>query len=271
MKNKIQSISLSLLLSGAISFNAFAGDVKVKTKKGIDKTSAIIESTAKHTKEITEEVRFNSHDIAIKASLVGLHPGLNLEYTFPLHDYFSLSVGINKLPGTTSKEIEENGVKYNADVDTNSMSLIANYNLFPDTPVLRGLRVRAGLFNNKNEFNMTVKPSSGNITINGNDYDVSKVSANANVDFGGMTPYFGFGYGNSTSENTGLFGMNFNFDIGVIKNNASASLTSSGCTLAAPLCTNFENDIATENTSLNNELNKIDLLPVVTLGLSYSF
>lgn len=211
-----------------------------------------------------EETKFDGSTIGITASTMGA----GIEYTHPLSDDFSLSFGINKFSYTD--EIKESDVNYSADIDFNSISLIANYNPFSDTAVFRNLRIRTGLYNNNNEISMSAKPNGGTITIDGISYSANGVSANAKVDFDNLSPYLGIGWGSSNSENAGIFGMNLTFDIGVIKTKVNAKLTGN-CTLDAITCNNFQDSIDNENRDLQKELEDLDLYPIVKLGLSYSF
>lgn len=217
-----------------------------------------------------KEAKFGSKNVALKASTMGV----GIEYTHPLKDYFSVSIGLNKLD--VSKNVKLKDVNYTAKVDLRSISLIANYNPLPNTYFWRGFRVRAGFYNNNNKLSLTVKPNNNKITINGFDFKTTEanISTSAKVSFDRFSPYLGIGYGSSPSQDSGLFGWNFNFDIGVMKSKAMTKLTGT-CNeigaLGAGACSTFKTNIAAQNTKLNKALKDLDLIPVIGIGLSYSF
>ena len=187
--------------------------------------------------------------------------GVGAEYTTPLNEDLSISFGANTF--SESDTFNESGINYTGDVDFKNLSVIANYNPFSDTTFFKNFRLRAGVFINNNEINLSAVNNNGStINIGGTNYNTD-ITLNSVVSFDTLNPYFGIGWGSATTND----GFNFVIDIGVISTGLDATLdcTGGGCNAISA------GDLDRERNELNEALDDLDLYPVIGIGLSWSF
>ncbi len=221
-------------------------------------------------------------DIGVKAGTLGF----GLEYTHALSDKFSVSGGINRYD--YSAEIDESGVKYEAELELNSFSLLGNFHPFEN-----GFRITAGALVNNNELSGGVKSGSytytGNATVGGIAIRNQAYTAGPNGDVDGdlrvtfkeIAPYLGIGWSHSRTQSRKL---SFLFDLGVAFQGAPELTLNGSCgTTGEDTFASFglgnETDcqaavdeiIATERPKVDEDLDKFKLYPVMSLGILYSF
>lgn len=173
--------------------------------------------------------------------------GYGIEYTHPIDNEISLSFGVNKYSG--SKKQTESDIKYDADIDFKSLSIIANYQPFND-----GFRIRGGVYNNLNEIKLHA--TGNNLNIGGTNYNTT---VNTTIDFDKVAPYLGIGYGIKPSSDNNIA---FDFDLGIIKTGIGVDFNATGVAQA---------DIDKETKELTDALDKLDVYPVISIGLSIAF
>ncbi|NUU03660.1 hypothetical protein HNO84_18780 [Herbaspirillum robiniae] len=138
-------------------------------------------------------------------------------------------------------------------------------------PFANEFRLSGGVIYNGNKVDATGTPkANGTYTINGNTYTASQAGqVDGRIDFKKFAPYLGLGYGNALAPNKG---WGFTADVGVMfQGNGSTSVSNSGCTASALICTQLARDVAAENAELNDKVHGYNLYPVVRLGVSYKF
>lgn len=204
---------------------------------------------------------FDNHQIGVNMGTLGV----GLEYSTSINEMFALRTGVNGL--SYSDSLNESGIKYDADLELKTASLILDYH-----PFSNGFRLSGGAMYNGNQLKVTGKPDgSGDIEINDRIYGSSEVGQlDGKVDFNTFAPYAGIGYSSSKTKSSGF---SFNTEIGAMfQGAANAKLTANcGSALTTDECTILKSDLAAEEKQLNDELSSFDIYPVITVGMGYKF
>jgi hypothetical protein len=133
-------------------------------------------------------------------------------------------------------------------------------------------RVTAGVAYNGNKIDAQARPdAAGNYVVQGNAYSAATVGkVNGTVDFGKLAPYLGIGWSKRLSQDEK--GWSFSTDVGVMfQGSPRTTLTSSGCTAAAPVCSQLSADLARQNAALSDDMRRFKVYPVLRVGVSYRF
>lgn len=188
--------------------------------------------------------------------------GLGLHLTAPLATQLNARVGVNY--ASYSYDGNTSDVDYDFKLKLATVDALLDYH-----PFASGFRVSGGVVYNGNKIEANAKPKNGSYTLNGRSYPAALVGKiDGNVDFRKAAPYLGIGWGNAVQA----AGWGFGMDLGVtFQGSPKTSLTNSGCTAPALVCTQLANDIATENAKLADEVKDFKLYPVVRVGVSYRF
>lgn len=183
--------------------------------------------------------------VGVKASTLGL--GAELGVT--LSDHFTTRLALNKYKYSDDQTID--GIDYTADLDLKSTALFLDWSPFSNG----SLHLTVGYVKNDSELDAS---ATGDYTF-GNNPGTFTTTVNTTVKFG-SGPYVGIGWGNVPAPGIGL-----TFELGVLKSGPpEASLSESSKLVPAE-------DIAKEEQNIQDELNKYDVYPVVSLGLSIGF
>ncbi len=192
-------------------------------------------------------------DIDLHASSIGAGVGFSL----PLSENVAARISLSKLNYTF--QTNQDQINYDATFKLGSVAALADWHVFGGYTHLT-----AGIIFNNNDFTMTAVPVGSTFTINGTTYLTSQISSlNANVTFNKVAPYIGFGWSGRASKT----GFSFKSDIGVMfigSPKSELSVTGSAASAAA-------NDVAAAQAQLDQDLAKIKLYPVVSLGIGYAF
>jgi len=167
--------------------------------------------------------------------------------------------------------ISKNG-NYGTDVTWNgNLKLFQAGALLDVFPFAGAFHLTAGVVQDGNKFTLTGQPSSGNFTFNGNTYPSSDVaSAAATVEWNKAVPYVGLGFGNLG----GSRGLHFTSDLGALitgSPNATVNVVCSAAGQVAGVCAALANDVAAEQTKLQNDVHKLTFWPVLRFGVGFSF
>ena len=189
--------------------------------------------------------------------------GLGVDFGWEIAPTLGGRIGAAALDYKT--DVETNDVKYNAKLKAQ------NVNLFLDWSPLGPFRLTAGIVPNNNKIDVTGEPSSsGTFTFNGNTYTASQIgSLSGTVKPGNSAaPYLGIGYGNVWTK-----GVNFYFDLGVMFQGSPKATLSLTCGPAATpaQCAQAQNDVAAEQTKLEDKLKKFQYYPVGSIGITIGF
>ena len=111
--------------------------------------------------------------------------------------------------------------------------------------------VNIGVFNN-NKINL-----SGNGNVNG-----KPAAINGEIKMSdSLAPYLGLGY---STRPAAAKGFGFNFDLGVMFQNPKSTLTATGAGVT-------QADIDAQNLKVQEAIDKLKVMPVLALGVSYAF
>lgn len=204
---------------------------------------------------------FDNHQIGVNVGTLGA----GVEYSSSFNELFALRTGFNTL--TYSDSLNESGIKYDADLELQTISLVFDYHPFGN-----GFRLSAGAMYNGNNLDVTAKPDgSQDIEINGIQYSASDVGKlDGKIDFNNFAPYAGLGYSSSKTKSSGF---SFNTEIGALfQGTGTAKLNATcGSAVTAQQCNQIRNDLLEEEKQLNDELSDFKIYPVVSMGIGYKF
>ena len=186
-------------------------------------------------------------------------PGLTLGYGHPVSD--SLVVRAEFSGGLSAdKSGTRDGIDYVGSLKAQSIGGFVDW--FPSST---NFRLTAGLTSNDTKLSLkSIANGSGNATLNGKTVSFADETFNIDVKYPSVTPYVGLGYG--FKPNSGK-GWGFYTDIGVLIGKFEATTTTSivgkqGITQA---------DVDAQTQKLRNDLNKLSVLPKLSIGARYSF
>jgi len=188
--------------------------------------------------------------------------GVGIDISKPINQEFSLRVNANGALLDYSGTQEQ--VDYDTQFELSSIGLLGDY--YPVESL--GFRLSAGVYYNASEINAQGRSAGGIYTIDGVDYTVSEVgSLNAKVDFEKFAPYFGFGWG----DNTHSEGFGFSLDVGALVGNPTVDLVATRGIVSDVVAAEIQTSVQNEENTLNDDLNKLNIYPVVMLGVTYTF
>lgn len=155
-------------------------------------------------------------------------------------------------------------VKYTLDADLGSQAVLVDF-----YPFQGGLFLTAGLYQNGNAIDAIGEPVADTVQIGNVVYSSDDVGVLlADVDIGGTTPYLGVGY--TFGKDDG--GLALSLEAGAqFNDSADASLLSVG---GNPVITNdpdFQAQLRQEEQNLQDDLDALEILPVIKLGLRFYF
>lgn len=206
---------------------------------------------------------FDNHQVGLNMGTLGA----GIEYSSSFNEMFVLRTGLNAF--NYDDTLNESGIKYDAELELKTISLLLDYH-----PFSNGFRLSGGAMYNGNQVKVNGKPdgTTGSIEINDVIYDSTKVGqVDGTVDFNNFAPYAGFGYSSSKTKTSGF---SFNTEIGALfQGSGSAKLTATcgPALIAAGQCNQLQSDLAAEEKQLNDELSDFKIYPVVSIGLGYKF
>lgn len=190
--------------------------------------------------------------------------GLGLHLSFPLKTGFNARVGVNGLSYKTDERADD--VDYEFKLKLATVEALVDY--FPtDT----GFRISAGVAYNGSKAEASARPNSnGTYTFNGATYAASTVGrVNGDVKFRKAAPYLGIGWGNAVAADKG---WGFATDVGVLfQGSPKTTLSNSGCTASAAVCTQLASDIKAENRQFQDDVSDFKMQPILRVGVSYKF
>jgi hypothetical protein len=175
--------------------------------------------------------------------------GWGLGYAASLSPDIGLRAQANWLPKQTfTGDIGDFGSGSNLTIDFNwsSVQLVGDW-----YPTDTGFRLTGGLVFNDNKINL-----SGTGNVNGTPGTiVGEIKLSDTV-----APYIGLGY---AIRPKAARGFGFNFDLGVMFQTPKASLSATGGPSAA--------DVAAQQAKMQDAIDKLKIMPVFGMGVSYGF
>jgi hypothetical protein len=214
--------------------------------------------------------------VGAQAGIFGI--GANAKYK--INDQVGVRAGFDMI-SIDDYEVEDDEVKYNFDLKLQDFMVVGDYH-----PWKGSFKTTAGVIVNSSSLDGEITPAqSQEFEFQGHTYstnDIAKI--NTKVDFDPVAPYFGIGWDTSFDKDKG-FG--FTFDIGVIYQGAAEvdysvhykELTKTGNATVdqaaeaarETLIQNINKDLEEEKVSLQEELDKYEWLPYISIGVNYKF
>ncbi len=205
-------------------------------------------------------VAIENGGVTVKAGTLGF----GAEYLMPVNDIFSARFGANVF--NFDYDFDESGVSYLGELELKTLSAIADYHPWGGV-----FRLSGGLMYNGNGLSIDAEPSNGKFEFNDVDYNAADVgSASGEIEFNSVSPYLGIGWGMSPAGDGKL---SLSVDLGVLyhgKPKASLSVVC-GKAINAALCTRLEQDVAAEQTQLEDKISDAKWYPVMSMGFTYRF
>ena len=188
-----------------------------------------------------------------KASTLGI--GIELSHSF--NQYFAGRIGYNRFDFDYDDTV--NGIDYDFDLELDSVSAMLDWH-----PVGGRFRVSAGALSNNNAVKARADTSMP-INIGGTIYLPSDVgNLTAVTDFDSIAPYIGIGWGNTSRK-----GPRFSVDLGVaFQGSPNVEFMADGLLASDP---GFQQDLDQEAQELEDELERFEYYPVISLGFSFNF
>lgn len=205
---------------------------------------------------IAAAARADGFGLGIKAGTLGA----GVEGTIRLSDTFNLRVGVNG--ASPSFDRTESDIAYRATADLKSAALLLDWH-----PFAGGLRVSAGVLDDRNVLRLHGEPSGGTFTIGGATFTSAEVGTlEGDVRFERKTaPYVGIGWGNAAHK-----GFGASFELGaVFHGNPDVALRSEGGTLSGD--PTVQSALRQEERQAESDLSNLKAYPVISLGLSFGF
>ena len=190
---------------------------------------------------------------------IGLR-GVGIDLTGRLLDgYLNVRGGYNWL--NIDYDAETDDVEYTIAAD------LTGYNAWLDYhPFKNHFRISAGAVFNGDGVDATAQLADST-SIGGNDYTPEQVGTLTGTITmtSDVSPYIGIGFGNPVKRGQR---WSFMFDIGVIIQEYEVILGADGIIAQDP---QFQSDLAQEESELQEELDKLNIYPVLSAGISYQF
>lgn len=190
--------------------------------------------------------------------------GLGLEAATALSPSLDARLSVNGF--NYSRDTTQSGVDYHAKLKLGTAAFDLDW-----YPMHGVFRTTVGLAYNRNEGDLSGRPTNGQFVINGITYQATDVAAlDGRVTFKKVAPYVGIGWGNPVASGKG---WGFAADVGVLYQGSpqvGLSVTC-GTGLNAAMCAQLQSDTEQERSQLASDLSSYKWYPVVSVGVSYRF
>ncbi len=206
------------------------------------------------------------------AYTLGLNVGTNgagIDISVPMTESLNIRASLNG--ATYSQSETESDIAYDVSGDLLTVGAILDY-----YPVQSSqFHLSAGAFYNGNQIEGNGKPTSGTYEINDIEYDADEIgSLDAALDFNGIAPYVGLGWGYNSSTS----GWGFSFDVGALYHGTpqvAMDVTRGSGIPSDPmgdaLFEEIQADVEEQRKTTEDDLSDFKWYPVVRIGLTYKF
>ncbi len=195
--------------------------------------------------------------LGARISTLGIGPELSVGFS----DYITTRVAGHW--GEFSVDGDTSDVKWDTDLNLASGLATLEWNVFAG-----GFHIDVGVIAHDNYVDATAKPTGGTFTFNGTTYTAAEAgTVSGDIDFdNSVAPYVGIGWGNPVDNDTD---WTFFCNLGVVfQGSPDVNLKATGTLANNPT---FQQNLKYEEKELQDELDKFEYYPVITLGMSYKF
>ena len=241
-------------------------------------TTSIIASMLFIASPLSAKMLHYNTSVGVQGGLLGL--GLNIKGK--VSDSFGVRASF-EMASANDIEIDAEDLTYNFDVELHDMLFLVDWH-----PWQGSFKATSGLIVNGTNIEARISPNdSAEFTFNDITYSVKDDGieyVDTKVDFDPIAPYVGIGWDTSFDKNRG-FG--FTFDIGVAFQGAArveydvtyAELRKTGNEVfdkkleekREELITELNSNLKEEKKILDDELDKYQILPYISIGINYKF
>lgn len=209
---------------------------------------------------------------------IGL-PSVNVGVGYGINDNFTVRGDVGTL-GRISRTFDEDDITYTAKLKNNKFNLFADY-----FPFNNGFRVTGGLGFGKTELSAEGrirKATTESFKIGDKEYTVNldgSEKITASVKYPAVSPYLGIGWGhNIKNKKAGSWG--FTADLGIFMGSPKTKLDVNDSLFdklrAAEVDTsaaeaNVRSSIEAERRKLQDEVGKVKVIPMLSVGATYRF
>ncbi len=193
----------------------------------------------------------------------GGFPGVGGGVAFTVTDNIGVRGQFTTLGTRTGTGVRE-GVDFDAKLKSDQIGIYGDW--FPARGVFR---VTAGLSSNNVTFDGTARPNSnGTITVNNTTVPFNGAdSYSVKVEYSPVTPYVGVGWGHNPTAKGWGFVADVGVHVGKFKATSSASASLVAKLTAAGV--NAQQEIDAQTKKVQDNVDKISLLPALSVGVSY--
>ncbi len=186
-------------------------------------------------------------------------PGITVGVAESINADLTMRADLSAL-STISVDRVESGIRYEGE------STIRRLGVFADWYALgNGFRLTGGLTFNQMRFDLQGRPDGDTIMIGDTVYAVGADDRfTARIEYPRVTPYVGIGWGH---HNVGR-GWGFHADLGVSIGRASVSASVTGNLATQP---GIQDDVDRELAELRDYVDRLRVIPQISLGVSYRF
>jgi hypothetical protein len=265
------AVDLQIMAQRPIDVNKFCKDYPSNsrctqtTPPSITPTpTSVIEVEVKPTEEIAKTPENKGTGWAITPEVSTL--GIGGSITRSLTPNFNARVGINNFG--TSADITETDVTYEADLNLSNISTVIDYHPFKNS----GFRMTGGLVFQDNNIKGTATPTNGSITIGDQTYTNGQLqSVDSQVSFANsVAPYLGLGWGNPVKPGK-RWGFSLNLGV-MFTGSPEIDVTPNyGLNTDQAVRDEIDASIDKEIRELEDDLDWLNIYPVISLGVSYQF
>ncbi len=185
--------------------------------------------------------------------------GIGADASIYLDDWVNFRANAGYLQFTYKDTIDD----IDFDFDTEFLTGIFVLDFYPFAD--NNFRFSGGVALLNNTMDVSGTPR-GTEEIGDTEYTAAQIGTiSGSVDFDPVAPYIGIGYGNPVTPDTAV---SFIFDFGVIFQTYETKLTSNGTAANDP---GFQEDLASLEKDIEDELDKVKIYPVINFGVAYHF
>lgn len=198
---------------------------------------------------------------------VGVFNGIAVEYHKAFRPTLNARLALTTMP--VDVDMDEDDIKYKAEIDKDNFGVLLDWHPFSGS-----FRVTGGLYLGDHDWLMSAKANNGEYDIGDNTYQSNDLKLEGDIRFNQSTPYLGIGWGNTLGEK----GLSMSVDLGVLMTGsptvdyeASGTIYSGGIYVDVGNDPTFQADLEKERQQLEEDLEDLEWMPVLSLGVIYAF
>ena len=211
-------------------------------------------------------IKKDSENISLGVDVGTSGIGLTVVKQMDSYPNWALRAGVHKY--SINYTTTDNKADYDFDLNLLDVQLMADYH-----PWMGSFKITLGALYNGTDLRGTISPRGNTFIFNDITYSTSQVgSVKTSVDFDNpVAPYIGIGWDTSFNKPNNTWG--FTFNLGVAYSGSAKVTYTPTFDSSVPDTTKQEiiNNLEVEKRSLQNDLDKYEYLPFISIGFNYKF